>query len=59
MAKQLLRSFPVYFNEVGAEGELRSVSTEVDELCGRRDTLLHFLRKQSHAESSCPNAERR
>ena len=52
VAKQLLRTFPVYFNEVGAEGELRSVSTEVDELCGRRDTLLHFLRKQSHAESS-------
>lgn len=52
VAKQLLRTFPVYFNEVGAEGELRSVSTEVDELCGRQDTLLHFLRKQSHAESS-------
>ena len=52
VAKQLLRTFPVYFNEVGAEGELRSVSTEVDELCGRRDTLVHFLRKQSHAESS-------
>jgi pyruvate,orthophosphate dikinase len=52
VAKQLLRAFPVYFNDVGAEGELRSVSTEMDEICGRRDTLLHFLRKQSHAESS-------
>ncbi len=52
VAKQLLRSFPVYFNDVGAEGELRSVSTEIDEICGRRDTLMHFLRKQSHAESS-------
>ena len=52
VAKQLLRTFPVYFNEVGAEGELRSVSTEIDEICGRRDTLMHFLRKQSHAESS-------
>src|SRR5665648_557787 len=45
--KQLLRSFPVYFNELGAEGELRSVSTEIDELTARRDTLMHFLRKQA------------
>ena len=52
VAKQLLRAFPVYFNDVGAEGELRSVSTEIDEICGRHDTLMHFLRKQSHAESS-------
>ena len=52
VAKQLLRAFPVYFNDVGAEGELRAVSTEVDEICERRDTLMHFLRKQSHAESS-------
>lgn len=52
VAKQLLRAFPVYFNDVGAEGELRSVSTEIDEVCGRHDTLMHFLRKQSHAESS-------
>jgi pyruvate,orthophosphate dikinase len=52
VAKQLLRTLPVYFNELGAEGELRSVSTEIDEVLGRRDTLLHFLRKQVHAESS-------
>ena len=52
VAKQLLRTLPVYFNEVGAEGELRSVSTEMDEICGRRDTLMHFVRKQSHTESS-------
>ncbi len=52
VAKQLLRAFPIYFNDVGAEGELRAVSTELDEICGRRDTLMHFLRKQSHAESS-------
>jgi pyruvate, orthophosphate dikinase len=52
VAKQLLRALPVYFNEVGAEGELRSVSTQIDEICGRRDTLMHFLRKQAHAESS-------
>ena len=52
VAKQLLRAFPVYFNDLGAEGELRAVSTEIDEICARRDTLMHFLRKQSHAESS-------
>ena len=52
VAKQLLRTLPVYFNEVGAEGELRAVSTEMDEICRRRDTLMHFLRKQSHTESS-------
>ena len=52
VAKQLLRTLPVYFSEVGAEGELRSVSTEIDEICGRRDSLMHFLRKQAHAESS-------
>jgi pyruvate,orthophosphate dikinase len=52
VAKQLLRTFPVYFNEVGAEGELRSVSTRIDELCHRHDSLMHFLRKQVHAEAS-------
>ncbi|MCX6371890.1 MAG: PEP-utilizing enzyme [Actinobacteria bacterium] len=52
VAKQLLRTLPVYFNEIGAEGELRAVSTQIDEICGRRDTLTHFLRKQLHAESS-------
>lgn len=52
VAKQLLRTFPVYFNEVGAEGELRSVSTRIDELCTRHDSLMHFLRKQIHAEAS-------
>ncbi|HMK91536.1 MAG TPA: hypothetical protein VK576_00920, partial [Thermoleophilia bacterium] len=52
VAKQFLRTLPVYFNEVGAEGELRSASTQIDEVCGRHDTLMHFLRKQAHAESS-------
>ncbi len=52
VAKQLLRTLPVYFSDVGAEGEFRAVSTEIDEMCWRRDTLMHFLRKQSHAESS-------
>ncbi|MDM7991686.1 MAG: PEP/pyruvate-binding domain-containing protein [Candidatus Fermentibacter sp.] len=52
VAKQLLRTFPSYFSDLGAEGELRSVSTRIDEICGRRDSLIHFLRKQTHAESS-------
>ena len=52
VAKQLLRTLPVYFSDVGAEGELRAVSTEIDEICGRHDSLMHFLRKQAHAESS-------
>lgn len=52
VAKQLLRVFPVYFAEVGAEGELRAVTTQFDELTQRKDSLLHFLRKSVHAESS-------
>ena len=52
LAKQLAKLFPVYFNEINAEGELRDVSTEIDELSGRQDVLIHFLRKQSHVESN-------
>ncbi|MGD9211083.1 MAG: pyruvate, phosphate dikinase, partial [Desulfobacteraceae bacterium] len=52
LTKQLARLFPVYFNDIGAEGSLREVSTRIDELCHRRDILIHFLRKQSHVESS-------
>jgi len=50
--KQLLRIFPVYFNEIGAEGQLRDVSTEIDELSHRNDKLIHFLRKQIHTEGN-------
>jgi pyruvate,orthophosphate dikinase len=50
--KQLLRLFPVYFKDIGAEGELRAISTEVDELSSRNDRLVYFLRKQSHVESN-------
>jgi pyruvate,orthophosphate dikinase len=50
--KALARLFPVYFHDIGAEGELRDVSTAVDELCHRQDLLIHFLRKQSHVESN-------
>ena len=52
LAKQLLRLFPSYFNEIGAEGRLRDISTDIDEVCNRRDVLIHFMRKQSHVESS-------
>ena len=52
LIKALARLFPVYFHDIGAEGELRDVSTAVDELCGREDVLIHFLRKQSHVESN-------
>lgn len=52
LAKQFTKLMPVFFNEIGAEGELRDVSTELDEIHKRHDVLIHFLRKQSHVESS-------
>ncbi len=52
LAKQLARLFPTYFNDIGAEGALREISTSLDEITQRRDVLIHFLRKQSHVESS-------
>ena len=52
LVKQLLRLFPIYFSEIGAEGELREISTEVDEISFRQDLVIHFLRKQSHVESN-------
>lgn len=50
--KQLTRIFPVYFNEIGAEGLLRDVSTQIDEVSRRNDKLIHFLRKQIHTEGN-------
>ena len=50
--KQLTRIFPVYCNEIGAEGEIRNVTTNMDEISGRQDQLVHFLRKQVHTESN-------
>jgi pyruvate,orthophosphate dikinase len=38
--------------EIGAEGHLRDISTQLDEACQRKDRLIHFLRKQCHVESS-------
>jgi pyruvate,orthophosphate dikinase len=52
LVKQLLRLFPVYHNEIGAEGELRDISTRVDDLSDRRDRVVNFLRKQSHVDSN-------
>ncbi|MHC1727851.1 MAG: PEP/pyruvate-binding domain-containing protein [Syntrophobacteraceae bacterium] len=52
LVKQLAKLFPIYFNEIGAEGLLRNVSTDVDEITARNDKLIHFLRKQSHVESN-------
>jgi pyruvate,orthophosphate dikinase len=52
LVKQLLRIFPIYFNEIGAEGELRDTSTRVDEISRRNDKLVYYLRKQCHVESN-------
>jgi pyruvate,orthophosphate dikinase len=52
LIKQLAKLLPVYFSQIGAEGQLRKVSTDVDEITGRGDRLIHFLRKQSHVESN-------
>jgi len=52
LAKQLTRLLPAFFNDIGAEGKLRDISTQIDEIAHRRDKLIHFLRKQSHVESS-------
>lgn len=50
--KQLTRIFPIYFNEIGAEGLLRDVTTKMDEISHRNDKLIHFLRKQIHTEGN-------
>ncbi|MFP4087251.1 MAG: PEP/pyruvate-binding domain-containing protein [Desulfobacteraceae bacterium] len=52
LIKQLARLLPVFYSDIGAEGELREISTQIDEVCLRKDPLSHFIRKQSHVESS-------
>ncbi len=52
LSKQFTKLMPVFYNEIGSEGELRDVSTELDEIHRRKDLLIHFLRKQAHVESS-------
>ncbi len=50
--KQLARVFPAYFNEINAEGQLRDISTALDNITKTADPLVHFLRKYCHVESS-------
>ncbi len=50
--KQLAQVFPTYFNEINAEGQLRDVSTALDNAAKAADPLIHFLRKYCHVESS-------
>lgn len=52
LVKQLGRLLPAFFTDIGAEGIIRDISTRIDEICRRRDPLSHFIRKQSHVESS-------
>ncbi|MEJ2034214.1 MAG: PEP/pyruvate-binding domain-containing protein, partial [Deltaproteobacteria bacterium] len=52
LVKQFGKLMPVFYNEIGAEGLLRDVSTDIDEIHKRKDVLIHFLRKQSHVEST-------
>jgi pyruvate,orthophosphate dikinase len=52
LVKQFAKLLPVYYNDIGAEGLLREVSTELDESTQRQDHLVHFLRKQCHVESN-------
>jgi len=52
LVKQFCKILPIYYNEIGAEGLIRDLSTEVDEIFQRRDSLIHFLRKFVHIENS-------
>lgn len=52
LVKQFGKLFPIYFSEIGAEGRVRTVSTRIDEIGRRHDSVIHFLRKQCHVESS-------
>ncbi|HNQ60437.1 MAG TPA: PEP/pyruvate-binding domain-containing protein [Bacteroidales bacterium] len=55
--KQLCRIFPVYYNEIGAEGLIREISTKIDEISYRNDKLIHFLRKQIHTEGNSSHVQ--
>ena len=46
----LLKTLPVYFNEVGATNMIRDDTTEIDSWAD--DIVLYFLRKQIHVNSS-------
>jgi pyruvate, orthophosphate dikinase len=55
--KQLASLFPVYYNDIGAEGEIREISTKIDKISDGSDRLIHFLRKQVHSESNNAHIE--
>jgi pyruvate,orthophosphate dikinase len=57
LIKQLAYLFPVYFNNIGAEGKIREITTSLDKLSYRNDRLIHFLRKQTHSESNNTHIE--
>jgi len=57
LIKQLAYLFPVYFNNIGAEGKIRKITTSLDKLSYRNDRLIHFLRKQTHSESNNTHIE--
>jgi pyruvate,orthophosphate dikinase len=46
----LLKRFPVYYNEVGASGRIRDLTTEIDSW--GNDPVIYFLRKQVHVNAS-------
>ncbi len=50
--RQLCFALPVFFSELGAEGELRTLSTTIDQVSERQDSIIHFLRKSVHAETN-------
>ncbi|MFN3534479.1 MAG: hypothetical protein ACK4WB_03725, partial [Desulfatiglandales bacterium] len=54
---RLLKQLPVFYNEIGAEGEIRDISTEIDEIEKRNDILIHFLRKHCHVLSNSQTPE--
>jgi pyruvate,orthophosphate dikinase len=45
LVKQLARLFPSYFNEIGAEGTLRDLSTNIDEICQKKGPSYPFYEK--------------
>jgi len=57
LIKQLAYLFPIYFNDIGAEGKIREITTSLDKLSYRNDRLIYFLRKQTHSESNNTHIE--
>jgi len=49
----LLKKLPVYYNEVGASGKIRDLSTEIDSWGD--DPVIYFMRKQVHVNASSNN----